>query len=189
MVNVQQENAEQEGMKRNQFHQNCIKEDVFMAMEVSSNYANNYLEKIQTERDKISEDDKTLKAEDKAKSNLIPQDEYISSEKTDSKPTGLYRLGQDENGNPKVLYDDPKKAERAKTDPEKKTEECTTNTDGVDREIEKLKEEKKKLEQQIRSATDDEEKVKNLKNKLSQIEAEITQKDNDAYRRQKAVVS
>lgn len=162
-----------------------------MAMEVSGNYnnsANNYLEKVQAGQDKTSEADK-VQAGDKMKSNPAPQDEYVNSEKWGVNPSGLYRLGQDENGNPKVLYDDPKKAEKAKTDPEKKAEECTANTDRVDREIEKLKEEKKQLEQQIRSAADDEEKVKELKNKLAQIEGKINQKDNDAYRKQNAVIS
>ncbi|MDO5576376.1 MAG: hypothetical protein Q4F84_04800 [Fibrobacter sp.] len=159
-----------------------------MAMEVSSNYPNNYFEKVQTEQGKIKEAD-IVQVNDKEKSKLIPQDEYISSEKSGSKPTGLYRLGQDENGNPKVLYDDLKKAEKAAEEPEKKAEKCTINTDAVDREIEKLKEDKKKLEQQIKSASGDAEKVKELKNKLSQIEGEISQKDNDAYRKQNAIVS
>ena len=37
-----------------------------------------------------------------------PQDEYISSEKSGKKPMGLYRIGQDENGNRKIFFDDPK---------------------------------------------------------------------------------
>lgn len=166
-----------------------MKEDVFMAMEVSSSYTNHYLEKAQSGQDRINEVEKEQRIEDKTENNLTPQDAYISSEKATNKPTGLYRLGQDENGNPKVLYDDPKRAEKAKAESEKKAEKCTTNTDAVDREIEKLKEEKKQLEQQIRLAADEEEKVKEIKNKLSQIEGEISQKDNDAYRRQNAVVS
>ena len=158
-----------------------------MAMEVSGNYTNNYLERVQAGQGKVNAADKTQE-DDSVKSKQISKDEYISSEKSGSKPTGLYRLGQDENGNPKVLYDDPKKAEKAKKEPEKKAEECTTNTDGVDREIENLKDQKKQLEQQIRSATNDENKVKELKQKLQQIEAEISQKDNDGYRRQNAMI-
>ena len=87
----------------------------------------------------------------------------------------MYRMGQDENGNPKVLYDDPKK--------------CTANTDEVDREIKKLKEQKQQLEQKINAAAGDEEKVKELEKKLSQVEGELSQKDNDTYRRQNAVFS
>jgi len=119
----------------------------------------------------------------------MPKDEYISSEKSGLKPSGLYRMGQDENGNPKVLYDDPKKAQmQSSSQPTKKAEKCTTDTDAVDREIEKLKEEKKQIEQQIKSEKD-ENKVKELEKRLAQIEIELSQKDNDAYRRQNAIVS
>ena len=58
-----------------------------------------------------------------------------------------------------------------------------------DREIEKLKEEKKQLEQQIKAAAGDKEKVKVLEKKLAQIERQLSQKDNDTYRRQNAVIS
>lgn len=70
---------------------------------------------------------------------------------------------------------------------QKKAEKCTTNTDKVDREIEKLKEEKKQLEQQIKAAAGEEEKVKEWKKKLAQIEMELSWKDNDTYRRQNSV--
>ena len=55
--------------------------------------------------------------------------------------------------------------------------------------IEKLKEDKKQLEQQIKVAAGDEEKMKELEKKLAQIEGELSQKDNDTYRRQNAVIS
>lgn len=48
--------------------------------------------------------------------NKIPQDEYISSKKAANKPSGLYGLAQDENGNRKIVYDDPHKKERATSD-------------------------------------------------------------------------
>ncbi len=128
----------------------------------------------------------------------VPKDEYISSGKSGSRPSGLYRMGQDEKGNPKVLYDDPKKSGGADgkgqprvgaDSPENDAEECTTNTDKVDREIKKLREQKQQLEQQIKAASADEEKVKELEKKLSRIEGELNQKDNDTYRRQNAVIS
>ena len=100
-------------------------------------------------------------------------DEYISSEKKGGKPAGLYRLGQDENGNRKIYFDNPQKPE----------EKCIGNTDKVDREIKVLKEKKQKLEQKIRSASGDEEKVKEWKKMLEQTEKELSRKDNDAYRR------
>ncbi len=113
-----------------------------MSIKIGENYSGcstEYLEKVQSRREPVK------RIEDSAENSSIPvpKDEYISSEKNGNKPSGLYRMGQDENGNPKVLYDNPKKAEKKSgTD---KAEECTTNTDAVDREIEKLKEEKVSL--------------------------------------------
>lgn len=114
---------------------------------------------------------------------LAPHDEYVSSEKSGEKPSGLYRVGQDENGNRKVYYD-------VKTAGSENAEEkCTANTDRVDREIEQLKEKRKKLEQQLQSASGDEKKVKELESKLAQVERELSQKDNDAYRKQNSSVT
>ena len=168
-----------------------------MSMEISGNYKdykNEYLERAQTEQDKVKRTSQEQRTEDKSEGVPIPKDEYISSEKSGSKPSGLYRLGQDENGNPKVMCDDPKRAAKAKDvqpkeESAKKAEKCTTNTDNVDREIEKFKEEKKQLEQQIKAAAGDKEKVKVLEKKLAQIEWQLSQKDNDTYRRQNAVIS
>lgn len=168
-----------------------------MSMEISSNYKdykNEYLDRVQTGQDKVKESSQDQRGEDKNEGIPVPKDEYISSEKSGSKPSGLYRLGQDENGNPKVMYDDPKRVAKAKDvqpkeEPAKKAEKCTTNTDNVDREIEKLKEEKKQLEQQIKAAAGDKEKVKVLEKKLAQIDGELSQKDNDTYRRKNAVIS
>ena len=168
-----------------------------MSMEISSNYKdykNEYLDRVQTGQDKVKEASQDQRGEDKNEGIPVPKDEYISSEKSGSKPSGLYRLGQDENGNPKVMYDDPKRVAKAKDvqpkeEPAKKAEKCTTNTDNVDREIEKLKEEKKQLEQQIKAAAGDKEKVRVLEKKLAQIEGQLSQKDNDTYRRQNAVIS
>lgn len=156
-----------------------------MSMKIGENYPDysmEYLDKVQSRWEPVKG------IEDSAENNAIPvpKDEYISSEKSGIKPSGLYRMGQDENGNPKVLYDDPKKVE--KKSGTSKAEECTTNTDAVDREIEKLKEEKRQLEQQIQAETN-ENKVKELEKKLAQVEAELSQKNNDTYRRQNAVVS
>jgi len=168
-----------------------------MSMEISGNYKdykNEYLDRVQTGQDKVKEASQDQRGEDKNEGIPVPKDEYISNEKSGSKPSGLYRLGQDENGNPKVMYDDPKRAAKAKDvqpkeEPAKKAEKCTTNTDNVDREIEKLKEDKKQLEQQIKAAAGDKEKVKVLEKKLVQIEGQLSQKDNDTYRRQNAVIS
>ena len=135
-----------------------------------------------------------------------PRDEYISSEKSGQKPTGLYRVGQDENGNRKIFFDDPKAGHAKEQDDRseknedgkapnvgrdsqgKPAEKCVTNTDKVDREIKKLKEKKQQLEQQIQSASGDEKKIRELEKKLAQVENELSQKDNDTYRRQNASV-
>lgn len=129
--------------------------------------------------DRTEEAKETDKVSDKTS---VPKDEYISSEKSGEKPSGLYRLGQDENGNKKLIYDAPDKAGNAK-------EKCIANTNQVDREIEKLKEKKKELEQQIRAAFGDEGKIKELEKKLADVENELSQKDNDTYRRQNASVT
>ena len=128
-------------------------------------------------------------------------DEYVPEEKPE--PTGRYRLGKDEDGKPKIYFDDPERAEdtpdvsdssgrdKSAKGPErsgsdKEGQSCTCNTDKVDREIEKLKKQKQELEQQINRETD-ESKIEDLKAKLAQIEKELSQKDNDTYRRQHAV--
>lgn len=149
-----------------------------MSMEINNSYNDyrtNYSEWLKAEQEKANEAEKGQGAE-KA-SNKIPvlQDEYIRGEESGVRHSGLYRLGQDENGNPKVSFDEAKK--------------CTTNTDKVDREIEKLKEQKKQLEQQIKTASGDEKKVRELEKKLAQIKSELSQKNNDTYRRQNASVS
>ena len=134
-------------------------------------------------------------------SGLPEYDEYIPGEKRE--PIGLYKLTHDDEGNPIIEFDDPMKADNvspqeaegpskeaapAKGEPGRKAETCTTNTDKVDREIEKLKEERDQLEQQIRT-TKDPDKAEDLKRQLAQLENELRQKDNDAYRRQNAVIS
>lgn len=188
-----------------------------MSMEVSGNYMdykNDYLKRVQDEGEKAKEAPKEQGAGNKSEGIPVPKDEYISSEQSGSRPSGLYHMGKDENGNPKVLYDDPKKAGGAdrngesgvranSSEKDKKAEqpkvksgrreddaeEVTGNTDAVDREIEKLKKKKQQLEQQIRKASGDEEKTKELEKKLAQVESELAQKDNDTYRRQHAVVT
>lgn len=121
-------------------------------------------------------------------------------------PSGRYWMGKDEDGQPKIYFDDPARAADAPEKqnklpdadvPEKdkgadglekkasgdKVESC--NTDAVDREIEKLKKKQEELKRQINSETDDT-KIKELEKKLAQVEQELRQKDNDAYRRQHA---
>lgn len=69
---------------------------------------------------------------------------------------------------------------------EPKITQCTTNTDKVDAEIKKLKEEKKQILQQLRKADGDAERQAELEKRLAQLDAELQVKDNDTYRKQHA---
>ena len=121
-------------------------------------------------------------------------DEYVPEEKQE--PSGRYWLGRDEDGQPKVYFDDPKResgepsgaSAPAKKAAGEKPEQCTANTDQVDREIERLKKRKEALERQIEAQTDGT-KIKELERKLAQVERELAQKDNGTYRRQHTVFS
>ena len=137
-------------------------------------------------------------------------DEYVPEEKQE--PSGRYWMGKDEDGQPKIVFDDPERAADAPQKPEDaakpsdsdapeaeapeknggakgpekkedKEERCVGNTDKVDREIEKLKKKRDELEQRINTETD-EAKVKDLERQLAQVERELKQKDNDTYRKQ-----
>ena len=191
-----------------------------MAMQVNGNYEHtrtDYAERVKEQQavwraEKAKEAKEAKEAEkaveEKKPGRLSePQDEYISSEKSGKKPTGLYRVGQDENGNRKIFFDASKadhadgkddlsgegedgKGPKVSGDSQgKPAEKCVANTDKVDREIKKLKEKKQQLEKQIQSASGDEKKIRELEKKLAQVENELSQKDNDTYRRQNAAVS
>lgn len=153
-----------------------------MSMKMNENYNDfrtNYAEHLKAEQslarvERAEEKDKVQKDSKVSDKIPVPCDEYTSSEKSGVKPSGLYQLGQNEDGSRKIVFDDPKKSE----------EKCVGNTDKVDREIEKLKEKQQWLEQQIQTVAGDEQKVRELQKKLAQVEAELRQKDNDTYRHQ-----
>ena len=116
------------------------------------------------------------------------RDEYIPSEKDE--PIGLYSMEQDENGGHGIRFDDPNKSDKSADEPEKEksqSEECTCNTDKVDRELKRLREKAERLEQQLRSASDEE--AAKLQKQLASIQSELAQKDNDSYRRSQAEFS
>ncbi|MDE5576554.1 MAG: hypothetical protein K2J11_04125 [Oscillospiraceae bacterium] len=126
----------------------------------------------------------------------VKRDEYVPSEKDE--PIGLYSMEQDENGDPEIKFDDPNKSDKSdKSDkadkaekPEKEkseSEECTCNTDKVDRELKRLREKAERLEQQLRSAS--EEEAAKLRKQLAEVQSELAQKDNDSYRRSQAEFS
>lgn len=138
------------------------------------------------------------------------RDEYVPEEKH-KEAWGRYWQEKDEDGSLKIHFDDPEAAGEAPKDvsavpegdepeaageeaPEKaapsggdrEAERCTCNTDKVDRELEKLREKRADLEKQLNSESD-EGKARELERKLSQVENELRQKDNDTYRRQHSV--
>ena len=104
-------------------------------------------------------------------------DTYVPEDKSVKRSAGIYRLSHDEDGAPKIEFDRPEEAE-----------ETTTNTDAVDREIQTLKKKREHLGQRLSAAADPAE-AERLEQQLAQTESELRQKDNDAYRRQNAVIS
>lgn len=106
------------------------------------------------------------------------RDEYIPEKRPEKTP------GVDGGQQGKNVKDPDKNPDKKVSD--SKGKGCTCNTDKVDREIEKLKKKQKELEQQIHSGTD-ESRIRELEKELAQVERELGQKDNDAYRRQHAV--
>ena len=125
-------------------------------------------------------------------------------------PSGRYWMGRDEDGQPKIYFDDPERAADARKAPEgtpeaggpdptgqgakgpegkkDKGEVWECDTDKVDREIEKLKKKKEELERRLDTETD-EAKIKDLERQLAQVEKELKLKDNDTYRKQNASVT
>ncbi len=101
----------------------------------------------------------------------IPEGEHI--------PSGLYWVGRDEDGSPKVFFDDPGGSP---------AETCTTDTGRVDRELEQLRRRREELARQADAQTDPS-RAQALEQKLAGVEAELARKDNDSYRRQHAVIS
>lgn len=104
-------------------------------------------------------------------------DKYVPEE--ERALSGLYWVGRDEDGAPKVFFDDPEG---------KPAETCTMDTGRVDRELERLRRQREELARQAGAQTDPV-KARALEQKLARVEAELAQKDNDTYRRQHAVVS
>ena len=71
-----------------------------MAMQIQGNYDHSGVDYAERVKEKQAAERAEKAAEEKNSGRLSePKDEYISSEKSGQKPTGLYRVGQDENGN------------------------------------------------------------------------------------------
>lgn len=129
-------------------------------------------------------------------------DEYVPEEFQE--PSGRYWMGTDEDGQPKIYFDDRSRAEDGPEQPEgvpeaeepdpagqgakekeDKDEVWECNTDQVDREIENLKKKQQELEQRL-SAETNEAKIKDLERQLFQVGQELKRKDSDTYRKQNA---
>ena len=160
-----------------------------------------------TTAEKMMGASKVQKPEEEAQGRQLKpvMDEYVPEEPQE--PSGRYWMGKDEDGQPKIYFDDPERAADAPKQPEDapeaeepdsadqgakgpegkkdKGETWECNTDKVDREIEKLKKQQQELEQRLNSETD-EAKIKDLEHQLAQVEQELKQKDSDTYRRQNA---
>ena len=146
-----------------------------------------------------------LEEESQSRQPKPMMDEYVPEEPQE--PSGRYWMGKDEDGQPKIYFDDPERAANAPKQPEDtpeaeepnpagqgakgperekdKDEVWEGNSDKVDREIEKLKKKQQELEQRLNTETD-EAKIKDLERQLSQVEQELKQKDSDTYRKQNA---
>ena len=72
-------------------------------------------------------------------------------------------------------------------EPEDRAEITVCDTGKVDQELENLRKGQEQLEEQLRSAAP--EQAEDIRQQLEQINRELAQKDNDAYRRQHAVFS
>ena len=162
-----------------------------------------------TTAEKVLGASKVQKPEEEAQGRQLKpvMDEYVPEEPQE--PSGRYWMGKDEDGQPKIYFDDPERAADAPRQPEdapeaeepkqagqgakgpegkkNKDETWECNTDKVDREIEKLKKKQQELEQRINTETD-EAKIKDLERQLAQVDRELMQKDNDTYRRQHTTV-
>lgn len=155
---------------------------------------------------------KVQKPEEESRRLKPVMDEYVPEEPRE--PSGRYWMGKDEDGQPKLYFDDPERAADAPKQPESAPEARKPDADdpeaekpvegsgakGPERKKDKdevwegntdkvdreiEKLKKKKEELEQRINTEtDEVRIKDLESQLAQVEQELRQKDNDAYRRQ-----
>lgn len=148
-----------------------------MSMEISNRYGLEFINKGQIEQ--------TAKDAERA--------EETTKSKEKDKPGIILEL----NGNMKIIFDTPKKTEEAESEQSKgsklkgvpdddRVQVTIGNMDKVKKEIKKLKEEKKQLEQQLKMAAGNEQRTKELETRLAQVEAELSVKDTDEYKKQHA---
>ena len=161
---------------------------------------------------------KVQKSEEESQGRQLKpvMDEYVRSEPQE--PSGRYWVGKDEDGQPRIYFDDPEQAADAPKQPEsapgakkppdadapeepdpagqgakgpegKRDKDETWECNSDKVDREIEKLKKKQRELEQRLNTEtDEAKVKDLERQLAQVERELQQKDNDTYRRQHTTV-
>lgn len=148
-------------------------------------------EEIEEQLEKVTEALKAaesrMESAPKAESSSGTQrrfDEYVQGGESES--PGIYSLKADDEGG----YDISFQPYSGSSTAEEKAEAVSTmNTDRVDEEIEGLKRERKKMEEQVHQAEVEQksrEEIRELRRQLASVESEIVRKDNDSYRRQHA---
>lgn len=108
----------------------------------------------------VKETGETEKISGQENQGMAAVDEYISSEKSGQKPTGLYRLEKDTDGKAVIKYDDPRKAKEM-------SGEASSDL--------QLQRKKDSLKQQIRQNGGNQAKVAELKKKLAEVEKQLKQ--------------
>ena len=111
-------------------------------------------------------------------------DEYTPQEPAEA--SGRYWMDPSGEG-PKVNFDQPEKAPASKDAKGKPVSVTTTDTDQVDREIERARKKVEDLQNQASQAQGPQRE--RLERQLKQAQSELERKDNDAYRRQHAKIS
>lgn len=155
------------------------------------------------------EQPRALRREEQTQSGPPAQNADAPAPGLTPEPTGLYRPVREADGRRSVRFDAPRQTEpnfgapkeapepprterSAQRDaapgaPEEDAEErWRCDTDAVDREIKALRERAQQLRAQARAQTDPAAR-RRLEQQLAQTERSLREKDNDAYRRERAV--
>lgn len=109
----------------------------------------------------------------------------------ESQTPGVYEISRDKDGNPVVKFDGRSKGDSSDqlnknldTGEKSQIVKTTANTDGVDKEINQLKDSLSETKQQLSSENDSDEKGA-LEEKLKMLMTELKQKDNDRQQHMK----
>lgn len=139
---------------------------------------------VQSVQRTVQEKPVTEQAEPRIKQPVQAADSYSPEDKDTHAAIGLYRVVQ-EDGVPRVEFDDPEAAPAREAE---KSSVTTMDTDKVDREIEQLRKRQEELARQVDGEKNPQRKEQ-LERQLAQVEQELSRKDNDGYRRQHAEIS